>query len=112
MKIAFTSTGKNWDSPLDSVFGRAVGHIVYNEDKNHLSWFSNEKNRNAGHGAGIQAAQKVADLNVDVLITGGNVGPKAADVLKSIGIKIFYNAGDISIEEAYRAFKQNALQEF
>jgi len=111
MKIAFTSTGKKWDSPLDSVFGRAEGYILYNEEKNKLNWFSNAKNRNAGHGAGIQAGQNVAGLGANIVITGGDIGPKAADVLKKAGIKIFVDAGNKTVKEAFSAYKKGELTE-
>lgn len=111
MKIVFTSTGKNWDSPLDSVFGRAEGYILYNEEKNKLSWFSNAENRNAGHGAGIQAGQNVAGLGADIVITGGMVGPKASEILKKAGIKIYSSVDKKSVKGAYSAYKNDELIE-
>lgn len=86
MKIIFTSTGKDWDSTVDSVFGRAEGYILYNEEEDKLSWFSNLENRNAGHEAGINAGQNVAGWGAEVVIMGGDIGSKAANVLKSAGI--------------------------
>lgn len=110
MKIAFTSTGKNWDSQLDSVFGRAAGYILIDDKTNEINWHSNSSNRNAGHGAGVQAGQNVAGLGANVVITGGDIGPKAADVLKKAGINIFTNAGNISVKEAYEAYKHKQLK--
>lgn len=111
MKIVFTAAGKNWDSPLDSVFGRAEGYILYHEEKNKLSWFTNAENRNAGHGAGIHASQNVANLGADVVITGGKVGPKAFDVLKKAGIMIYSGAGIKTVKEAYNSYKKGELSE-
>lgn len=112
MKIVFTSTGKNWESPIDSIFGRAKGYILYNDEEDKLSWSSNEKNRNAGHGPGVQAGQDVAGLGAKVVITGGDVGPKAADVLKKAGIKIYADIGEKSVKEAFTAYKKGELTEF
>lgn len=109
MKIVFTSTGKDWNAHIDSVFGRAEGYILYNEEEGKLSWFSNAENRNAGHGAGIHAGQNVTGLGADVVITGGKVGPKAFDVLKKAGIKIYENAGNKSVKEAFTAYKNGDL---
>jgi len=111
MKIVFTSTGKDWDSPVDSVFGKAEGYILYQEEKDKLSWFSNAVNRNTGHGAGIHAGQNVASLGADMVITGGKVGPKASDVLKKAGIKIYIGAGNQTVKEAFSAYKNGELTE-
>ncbi len=111
MKIVFTATGKDWDSNVDSVFGRAEGYILYNEEEKKLSWFSNEENRNSGHGAGIQAGQNVAGLGADVVITGGKVGPKAFDVLKKAGIMIYSGAGIKTVKETYNSYKKGELSE-
>jgi len=111
MKIAFTTTGKNWNSILDSVFGRAEGYILYDDETNEIIWHSNLKNRNAGHGAGVQAGQYVAGLGAKIVITGGDVGPKATDVLKKAGIKIFIGASNKSVKEALSAYKNDELTE-
>ena len=105
MKIVFTTTGKNWESEIDTVFGRAHGFILYDEENDELTWYSNIENRKAGHGAGVQAGQDVAGLGADVLITGGDVGPKAMDVLNKAGIEIFAALGKKSIKEAYEAYQ-------
>jgi len=110
MKIAFTSIGKNWDSPVDSVFGRAEGFLLFDEEKDDLSWHSNDENRNAGHGAGVQAGQNVAGMGAKVLITGGDVGPKATEVLKKAGIEIYASLGKKSVKEAYAAFNNGDLR--
>ena len=48
----------------------------------------NTPNLNATQGAGIQAAESVAWLGVETLITGHG-GPKAFQVLSAAGIKVF-----------------------
>src|SRR3989339_773758 len=101
MKIVFTATGKDKSSNLDMRFGRAQGFILLDEDTKKISWHSNEQNIEAAHGAGIQAGQTVIDLGAEVVITGGDFGPKAYDVLQKAGIKMHTNVGSISINEAY-----------
>jgi len=57
MNILFSSKGETWDAELDPKFGRATGFLLYNSDKDELTYYSNEKNKNLDHGAGIQAGQ-------------------------------------------------------
>jgi len=103
MKILFSAKGKEWDSELDPRFGRAQGFLLYNTESNQLSWQSNEENKNAGHGAGIQAAQNAADLKAELLITG-HVGPKADSTLKSSGIQVFAAETPCTVKEAYQQY--------
>ena len=64
---------------------------------------------NAAHGAGIQAAQIIANMGVDVVITG-NVGPNAFNVLFASGIKIVTGASG-SIKDVIEKFKSGQLKE-
>jgi predicted Fe-Mo cluster-binding NifX family protein len=109
MKIIIPSTGKSWEDKVDDRFGRARGFLLYDEDKNKLSWLSNETNMNAGHGAGIQAAQLVINTGAEILITG-QIGPKAREILEKTNIKI-YKCVNSSIKQAYNNFKQGLLKE-
>jgi predicted Fe-Mo cluster-binding NifX family protein len=108
MKIIFSSTGKNWEDNIDDRFGRAKGFVLYDEDNDKLSWLSNDKNMNAGHGAGIQAAQLVLNTGAEILITG-RIGPKAREVLEKTNIKI-YETANVSIKQAYKNFKEGLLK--
>ena len=109
MKILFSSTGKNWEDNVDERFGRAKGFVLFDEDTNQIKWLSNDENVNAGHGAGIQAAQLVLNTGADILITG-RIGPKAQEVLRKTNIKI-YKAVNISIKQAYKYLKEGLLKE-
>lgn len=109
MKIIFSAQGKDWDATIDPRFGRAAGFILYDEESDELTWHSNAQNINASHGAGVQSGQTVANLGAKVVITG-NVGPKAFSVLNNAGIKIF-SAGNITVKEAYKHFKEDKLSE-
>jgi predicted Fe-Mo cluster-binding NifX family protein len=107
MNILFTSKGDSWDSELDPKFGRAKGFLLYDTEKDELTYYSNEENRKLDHGAGIQAGQNAAKLNASVVITG-HVGPKAKSTLKSAGIKIFTVGENSTIQEAYKAYINEA----
>jgi len=61
-------------------------------------------------GAGITAAQRIADKDVDVLITG-NVGPNAVRVLGTTKTKIFLCPFNTKVKEAFSMWKNNKLTE-
>ena len=112
MNIVFAvQNNDDWSSKISSRFGRGNGFILYNEESKELSYHSNEENVNAGHGAGIQASQTVVNLKAEIVITGGSMGPKAFEVLKSANIKMFTKAGETSVKEAYDNFKNNIYSE-
>lgn len=110
MKIVFTTKGNNWDSQMDPRFGRSEMFLVYNEQTDTFEEVLNNETESMEHGAGIQTAKKVLGLNADIIITGNGAGEKALDVLKSIGAKMYVGAGDMSVREAYDAYKANQLK--
>ena len=112
MRIAFTSKGTNWDSMMDPRFGRTEFLLVYDEEKDELIHFDNRAIENEAHGAGPKTAQKLFELQADVLITGNGPGGNAANVLGSAGLKIFVGAGQLTVKEAFDAYKENELNEF
>ena len=112
MKIVFTAKGSNWDSPMDPLFGRMDTLVTYDEDKEELIAVPNSETEAMEHGAGLQTAKKVLEVNPDVIITGNGPGRKALDLLHRSDVKIYTGAGEMSIKEAYEAFKNNKLQKF
>ncbi len=109
MRIIFTSETDSWKSPVDQRFGRAKGFFLYDQDTKETRWYSNEENQDASHGAGVQAAQRMGELNAEVVITG-NLGPKASQILKGAGIKVYKAADSQTLKKAYEAFKEDALE--
>jgi len=109
MKIAITAQNPSPESAVDPRFGRAPWLMIY--DPNEESWqaIDNSKGLNAAHGAGIQAAQKVADQQAETLITGA-IGPKAYRSLTTAGIRIYHGAKG-SVSEALQAYRDGALRE-
>jgi len=112
MNIAFTTKGTEWESKMDPRFGRTEYFVVYNEDTKELKSVSNKDVEGEAHGAGPKAAQKLAELKADVLITGNGPGGNAATVLQKLGTECYIGAGDMTIKEAYDAFKAGSLQKF
>jgi len=109
MKIAFTTKGKSWDSEMDPRFGRTAWFLIYDEEKDELTVVDNREAANDAHGAGPKTAQKLFEYNPDVLITGNGPGGNAAAVLEKTNIKIVTGAGEMTVKEAYEAFKNGKL---
>jgi len=112
MKIAFTAKGTAWDAQIDARFGRTDYIVVYDDAADALSSVDNRDVEGIAHGAGPQTAQKLFDLAPDVLITGNGPGGNAATVLQKTSLKIFVGAGDMTVKQAYEAYKSGALKAF
>jgi len=110
-KIAISVMKEGWDAPVDERFGRAAGFaIVELEPQGRtLRFLPNTQNRQAAQGAGIQAAETVANSGVTILLTG-HVGPKAFRALKAAGIAIFTGIKG-SAEDAVNDYAAGRLAE-
>jgi len=108
MKICVSASSGSLDANVDSRFGRCSYFVIVDSETMEFNAISNEST-NAAHGAGIQAAQTVANMGVTVVITG-NVGPNAFNVLSAAGIKIVTGASG-SAREAVEKYKSGQLQE-
>ena len=109
MNICITSTGPSLESLIDSRFGRAQYFILLDENgklKESLSNFGGMSRR----GAGIAAAQQIADRGAGILITG-NIGPNASFALKAAGVKVFLASPNITVEEAFSLWKNDKLEQ-
>lgn len=111
MKIVFTAKGGEWNSPMDARFGRMEMLVTYDEATDKLETISNGETEAMEHGAGLQTAQKVLDLKPDVIITGNGAGNKAGQILEKSTVKVYIGAGDMTLEEAYKAYKNNELKQ-
>jgi predicted Fe-Mo cluster-binding NifX family protein len=103
MKLGLPSSGKEMDTFVDPRFGRCRYFMVVDPDT--LSFEARENPfRTADRGAGIQAAQWMADQCVNTVMVG-RVGPNALKVLKRAGITVISGIqGKISVAvEIYRA---------
>ncbi len=110
MKILFTSTGSEWDSLIDSRFGRAEHLVIFDTDTNELKSYDNSAVKNEAHGAGTATAQKVFDLKPDVIITGNGPGETALKILNLLELNIYVDAHNLTLKESYEKFQNEQLQ--
>ena len=112
MKIAVSATTDNLDSMVDARFGRCPYFLIVKVEGTEIKGHEAIKNPsvNAMGGAGIQAAQFVANKGVEVVITG-NIGPNAFNVLSQIGIKILTGVGGISVKDAVQKYLKGEIKE-
>ncbi len=108
MRVAVSSKGKSLDDPVDLRFGRAPYFLLVETDAEDVQVVDNAQNVEAMQGAGIQAAQNVASLSPDYLITG-HCGPKAFSVLRAAGIAVVVGF-EGSVREAIDALREGRLK--
>ena len=103
MKICITSVGESLDDTIDSRFGRCQYFIVVDTESMHYESITNPA-ISVGGGAGIKAAQLVANKEVEVVLTG-NVGPNAFNTLYAAGVNIVVGLSGITVRQACEKFK-------
>jgi predicted Fe-Mo cluster-binding NifX family protein len=108
MKIAISSTGKDLDCQIDPRFGRCQYFIFVDPETMEFEVADNQGLAAMG-GAGVQAAQVVAQKGAKALITG-NLGPNAATALSASGIKV-YLVPTGTIKQVAEAYKSGTLKE-
>ena len=108
MKIAISSSGKDLYAKIDPRFGRCQYFIFIDPETMEFEVSENEGLMAMG-GAGVQAAQLIAQKGAIALITG-NLGPNAASALSASGIKVHLVPGG-TVREVTEAFKMGKLQE-
>jgi predicted DNA-binding protein (UPF0251 family)/predicted Fe-Mo cluster-binding NifX family protein len=108
-KIAVTSEGPALSDRVDPRFGRAAGFVIVDTETMQAEYVDNGQSQVLAHGAGIQAAQSIANVGASVLLTG-YVGPKAFHVLSAAGIKVAQNLDDMTVGEAVERFKTGQVE--
>lgn len=106
MKIAIPVEDKALEANVSTVFGRANYFLIYDTEREESVFVDNLAQSSAG-GAGIKAAQTVADQKVNALLTP-RLGENAADILEAAGIKI-YQAINASARNNIDAFGDGKL---
>ena len=106
MKICVTSTGNSLEAQIDPRFGRCSYFVIVDSETMQFEAVPNMA-AGASGGAGIQAAQTVANKGVKLLITG-NVGPKAFQALASASIEVATGAFG-TVREAVEKYKRGEL---
>ncbi|NLI90919.1 MAG: dinitrogenase iron-molybdenum cofactor biosynthesis protein [Peptococcaceae bacterium] len=107
MKIAIPVENNSMDASVCFSFGRAPYFLIYDTEKNENRFLDNSAIASQG-GAGIKAAQKIADTGVEVLLTP-RCGENAAEVFKNAEIKL-YKTINSSVEDNLKAFIEGKLQ--
>jgi predicted Fe-Mo cluster-binding NifX family protein len=106
MKICVTATGNSIDAQIDPRFGRCSYFVIVDSETMQFEAVPNMA-AGASGGAGIQAAQAIANKDVKLLITG-NVGPKAFQALAAAGIEVATGAFG-TVREAVEKYKSGEL---
>ena len=112
MKIAVSATAGNMDALVDARFGRCAYFVIVEVEGDEIKNHEVIKNpgATATGGAGIQAAQTVANKGVEVVITG-NIGPNAFNVLSETRIKVVTGVGGITVRDAVQKYLKGELKE-
>ncbi len=108
MKLFISSEGPSPTDRVDPRFGRARYLIQFDSAGESFVAHDNSQQVNAVQGAGVQAAQKVASLHADALLTG-RCGPKAFQVLSEASVLV-YSGFEGSVLEAVRAWQDGRLE--
>jgi len=99
MKIAISSQSEDINGDISDVFGRCPYFIIVEIEGKKIIKTEAIKNESVDQmsGAGVSAAQMIAEKNVDAIISK-NMGPRAMDVLNQFNITFYKEEG--SIKEA------------
>jgi predicted Fe-Mo cluster-binding NifX family protein len=107
MKIAISSSGTDQSSQVDPRFGRCQYFIIADTDDGKTEAVRNAA-QSAGGGAGIQAAQTVADQGAETVLTG-NVGPNAHRALQAAKITVITGVSG-TVSDALKLFQEGKYQ--
>lgn len=107
MKICVTAMDKGIDSGIDPRFGRCAYFVIVDSESGSVNSFENTGLDAAG-GAGIRAAEAVANLGAEVLLTG-SVGPNAYSILSEVGIEVRVGIKD-TVAAALDAYREGKLE--
>jgi len=105
MKVCITAAGEDWTAQTQPNFGRVAYFLFVDEESEQITAMQNVP---GAHGAGVQAAQTVAQQGASVVITG-SVGPNAFQGLSAAGIEIYVGATG-TVREAFEAYRAGELQ--
>jgi len=102
MKIAVSASTADLSSSVDPRFGRCPYFLIVDPETMEFEAVENP-NVSSASGAGIQAAQLVANKEVKALLTG-SCGPNAFQTLEAAGIQVIVGVSG-TVEEAVRSYK-------
>jgi len=107
MKIAISATAPTLDAEVDPRFGRCLYFIIDDVDTLKFEALENSSAASSS-GAGIAAAQMIADKGVQAVLTG-NCGPNAYQVLSSAGIEIVTGVSG-KVKDAIEGYKSGKFK--
>jgi predicted Fe-Mo cluster-binding NifX family protein len=107
MKIAISAVNPTLDSEVDQRFGRCQYFIIVDADTLEFEATENTSAA-AGGGAGISAAQTIANKKVEAVLTG-NCGPNAFQVLSAAGITVITGVSG-PVKDAIEDYKAGKYQ--
>ncbi len=107
MKIAVAASGNNLEAPADPRFGRCNYFVVVDSETMEFQALDNTAAMQ-GSGAGIAAAQLVANSGAEAVIAG-NYGPNAFQALSAGGIQL-YSGATGTVRQVMEAFNAGQLQ--
>lgn len=107
-RIAVSSEGPLLDDMVDPRFGRAAGFVLVDQAGEPSGYIDNGASQVMAQGAGIQAAQNLANAGVELVISGF-VGPKAFQALSAAGIQIIQNVEGVTVGQAVERFTRGEL---
>lgn len=110
MKIVFTAKGTDMAAAMDPRFGRTEYFVIFDEESKSIESYDNKDIEQQAHGAGPRTAQKLSEYGAQVLITGNGPGGNAATVLNTLGLEIYVGAANMTVQEAYDAYKAGNLK--
>ncbi|MCK4831040.1 NifB/NifX family molybdenum-iron cluster-binding protein [bacterium] len=109
MKLVLSSTGESLDSQVDVRFGRCPFFIIAEIENSKIKKTRAIENKAMmqGGGAGITAAQIIANEEIDVVIII-NIGPKAVDIFQQLEIEV-YQGNQGTVKENIQQFIDGKL---
>ncbi len=107
MKIALSASEPELNSSVDPRFGRSPYFIFLDPTTMEFEAIKNP-NLSSPSGAGIQAAQLVANKGVQALLTG-SCGPNAFQTLEAAGVEVFIGVTG-TVKEAAQKYAEGKLQ--
>ena len=104
MKICITSDGQGLDAQVNPNFGRTAYFLFVDPETEAAEAVQNNP---GAHGAGVQAAQLVADRGARVVLTG-SIGPNAYQGLSAAAIEVYTGAKG-SVKDALEDYRAGRL---
>lgn len=108
MRLAISAVGQGLDARVDDRFGRCPYFVLIDTESLKSESVANPGEAASG-GAGIVAAQALAEKGAQAVVTG-HVGPNAHKVLSQAGIRVFTDFSG-SVGEAVEAFNRGDVGE-